>query len=193
MSQPEDQLAASLMADLDGHFKQLVETYQHQLYRLMYRQLGSAQDAEDVVQETFLRAYYALRDYAAQGVTLQRVRPWLYKIAFNLCYNRQRVTRLRLLPLDMPEDDGLFELEDPDPGPEEIANQQECLGEVNAAIAALPEHYRVVLNLYYFKQLSYQEIADQLHQPLGTVKSKVSRSLNLVRATLNGSDARRSM
>jgi DNA-directed RNA polymerase specialized sigma24 family protein len=73
MSQHEEPLAARLRDDLDSHFKQLVETYQHQLYRLMLRQVGSAPDAEDLVQETFLRAYYALRNYAAQGVTLQNV------------------------------------------------------------------------------------------------------------------------
>jgi DNA-directed RNA polymerase specialized sigma24 family protein len=58
MSQQEDNLTALLMKDPDSHFKQLVETYQHQLYRLIYRQVGNAQDAEDIVQETFLRSRY---------------------------------------------------------------------------------------------------------------------------------------
>ena len=185
MSQQEDHLTALLIEDVDTYFKQLVETYQHQLYRLMCRQVGSTQDAEDIIQEAFLRAYYALCDYAAQGVSLQYVRPWLYKIAFNVYYNRLRAARPLILPLDMQEEGMLFELEYPGPGPEELADQQESLREVSEAIAALPEHYRVVLSLYYFEQLGYQEIADLLHQPLGTIKSKIHRGLNLVRAVLN--------
>jgi RNA polymerase sigma-70 factor (ECF subfamily) len=184
MSQQEDSLAALLMQDLDGHFRQLVETYQHQLYRLMYRQVGNAQDAEDIVQEAFLRAYYALRNYAMQGVRLQRIRPWLYKIAFNLYYNRLRVAQPQIFPLDTQEGKMLLELESSDPGPEEIAGLQESFCEVTRVISSMPERYRAVLNLYYFEQFSYQEIADMLHQPLGTVKSKVSRGLGLVRAAL---------
>ncbi len=97
MSQQDASLMALLMQDVDSHFQQLVETYQHQLFRLMYRQVGNAQDAEDIVQETFLRAYYALRDYATQGVHLQHLRPWLYKIAFNLYYNRLRSVQPQIL------------------------------------------------------------------------------------------------
>lgn len=185
MSPQEDSLAVLLREDVDAHFKQLVEVYQHPLYRLMCRQCGSAQDAEDIVQETFLRAYYALRDYAAQGVCLQRIRPWLYKIAFNLYYNRVRVVRLQTLPLEVEEEGPLLELEHPDPGPEEMVDRRESMREVEKLITSLPERYRVVLNLYYFEQLSYQEIADLLQQPLGTVKSKISRGLGLLRAGLN--------
>ncbi len=193
MSQQEDQLAALLLENVDGHFKQFVESYQHQLFRLIYRRSGSTQDAEDIVQETFLRAYYALRDYAAQGVRLQRVRPWLYKIALNLLYNKRRATHLQLLSLDISGTEEVLALESPGPTPEELAGQQESLSELAQVIASLPEHYRVVMNLYYFQQLNYQEIAQRLHQPLGTVKSKVSRGLTLVRAALNDDDARRSM
>ena len=184
MSQQEDTLAALLMQDLDSHFKQLVESYHHQLYRLMYRQVGNAQDAEDLVQETFLRAYYALRNYAMQGVQIQHIRPWLYKIAFNLYYNRLRVAQPQIFPLDTHEGNLLLELESSDPGPEEIAGLQESFCEVTMIISSLPERYRAVLNLYYFEQLTYQEIADLLHQPPGTVKSKVSRGLGLIRAAL---------
>jgi RNA polymerase sigma-70 factor (ECF subfamily) len=193
MSQHEEPLAARLRDDLDNHFQQLVETYQHQLYRLMLRQVGSVPDAEDLVQETFLRAYYALRNYTAQGVTVQNIRSWLFKIAFNLSYNRFRGLKPPLVPLDAPEGEQWFDLEYPGPGPEDLAGHEESMREVAAAIAALPEHYRVVLNLYYFQQLSYQEIADCLQQPLGTIKSKVYRSLGLVRATLAQNDGQRSV
>ena len=186
MSQQDDDLVALLMEDVDSHFRQLVETYQHQLYRLMYRQVGNAQDAEDIVQETFLRAYYALRDYAAQRVRLRHVRPWLYKIAFNLYFNRVRIVQPQMFPLNMQEEHLLPEIEhpDPDPGPEAMAELRESFYEVTKIIALLPEQYRTVLNLYYCEQLTYQEIADLLHQPQGTIKSKVSRGLSRVRAAL---------
>ncbi|MBA2679050.1 MAG: RNA polymerase sigma factor, partial [Ktedonobacteraceae bacterium] len=120
MTEEEADLAALLAKDVDRHFRELVEAYQQQLYRLMYRQLGSTQDTEDIVQETFLRAYYALRNYAIQGVRLQRIRPWLYKIAFNLYYNRLRVVQPHIIPLDTDDGGILCELEHPDPGPEEM-------------------------------------------------------------------------
>jgi RNA polymerase sigma-70 factor (ECF subfamily) len=186
MSEEDASLVALLMQDVDSHFRQLVESYQHQLYRLMLRQVGNAQDAEDIVQEAFLRAYYALRDYAAQGVHLQYLRPWLYKIAFNLYYNRMRVAQPHMFPLDRREENALPEWEhaDPEPGPEEMAELRESFCEVASIIATLPERYRTVLNLYYCEQFNYQEIADLLHQPQGTVKSKVSRGLERVRAAL---------
>ncbi len=184
MKEQEEPLAVVLLEDVDSYFRQMVETYQHQLYRWMCRQTGSTQDAEDIVQETFLRAYYALRNYAAQGVSLQRVRPWLYKIAFNLYYNKLRRMRPQMQPLETPEEELLQELEHPDPSPEELAGQQESLREVTEVMATLPEHYRIVLNLYYFEELSYQEIAELLHLPLGTVKSKIHRGLGLVRQGL---------
>lgn len=181
MRQEEDyHLATGLLTDLDAHFKQLVETYQHTLYRLMYQQTGCEQDAEDIVQETFVRAYYALRDYAAQGKRLQHIQAWLYKIAFRLYYNRVRTAR----PLMFPGEPGLQDLEHPDPGPEELADRSESLHEILEAVSALAEPYKTALNLHYFAEFSYQEIADLLHQPLGTIRSHVSRGLRHVRAKL---------
>jgi RNA polymerase sigma-70 factor (ECF subfamily) len=154
MSQQEDDcLTALLLTDLDTHFRQLVESYQHSLYRVMYRQVGCEQDAEDLVQETFVRAYYALRDYATQGRRLQSVRPWLYKIAFHLYYNRIRTTRPLMFPLDLSGEPALLDLEHPDPGPEELVARSECVREVTEVISSLPERYKVVLNLYYFAEL----------------------------------------
>lgn len=177
----DDYLATGLFTDLDAHFKQLVEIYQHGLYRLIYRQTSCEQDAEDIVQETFVRAYYALRDYAAQGKRLQHIQAWLYKIAFRLYYNRVRTAK----PLLVPGEPGLQDLEHPDPGPEELADRSESLHEILEVVSALPEPYKSALNLHYFAEFSYQEIADLLHQPLGTIRSHVSRGLRLVRAKLN--------
>ena len=91
-----------------------------------------------------------------------------------------------MFPLNRQEGNELFELEhaDPDPGPEEMAELRESFTEVTNIITGLPERYRIVLNLYYCEQFSYQEIADLLHQPQGTVKSKVSRGLERIRAAL---------
>lgn len=183
--QEDDGLATLLLTDLDTHFGQLVESYQHALYRVMYRQVGSKQDAEDIVQETFVRAYYALRDYAAQGRTLLHVRAWLYKIAFNLYYNRIRTDRPLIFSLEQPGEYELQKLEHPDPGPEEQVDRNESLREAAEIIASLPERYKVVLNLYYFAELNYQEIADLLHQPLGTIKAHISRGRRSIRTALN--------
>jgi len=188
MSQDEEEFAALLVTEPDRHFKQLVLTYQHRLYSFMLRQTGSAQDAEDIVQDAFIRAYYALEDYAAQHVQIRNVQPWLYKIALNVFYNRLRTVTLEYTSLDLAEGSALLELEDQAPGPDEEAWLRERWQEIETAVTALPEKYRLVINLYYFEEYSYQEIAALLNKPLGTVKSNIHRGIGLLRRVLSGTE-----
>jgi RNA polymerase sigma-70 factor, ECF subfamily len=185
MKQDNEELTIQLASDPDRYFKQLVLQYQHRLYSFMLRQTGSPEDAEDIAQETFLRAYYALKDYADQQVQVRKIQSWLYKIALNVFYNRVRATKFHIISLDTAEQCALVDIEHQAPGPEEEVWQHERRYEIEAAITTLPETYSVVLNLYYFEELKYQEIADLLNQPLGTIKSKISRGIGLLRSTLS--------
>ncbi|QBD81429.1 sigma-70 family RNA polymerase sigma factor [Ktedonosporobacter rubrisoli] len=188
----EAELAAGLAIDTYACFPHLVQYYQHRLYSFALRLCGNTQDAEDIVQEAFTRAYASLLRYTPERLRALRLGSWLYKITLNVFRQRARVPQLYLLPLDLDEDGPAVAIEDEDllqPGSflehkEHLQEQQEALRLIEAGIAQLPERYRVVLTCYYLEQLSYQEIATLLEQPLGTVKSAVFRGLNLLRTKL---------
>ena len=90
MVQADEQLRSLLAIDLDYHFRQLVALYQQRLYSFALRLEGHPQDAEDIVQETFLRTYHALKSYPASKVQALQLRGWLYRIALNVFRNRHR-------------------------------------------------------------------------------------------------------
>src|SRR5260221_5057658 len=90
MEPEEARLLACLAANLDAHFAELVTAYQHRLYVFVLRQTGSVQDAEDIVQETFLQAYFALGNYPGWRVRTLRLQAWLYRIALHLFYSPLR-------------------------------------------------------------------------------------------------------
>ena len=177
MDQDEEDLLSLLATDLDRHFRQLVILYQQRLYSFALRLESSPQDAEDIVQETFLRTYHALKSYPVLKVRALRLRQWLYTITLNIFRNRQRKPEHQSMPLDISEDSPLLEIEDPSLGPDEEAYWHEWRRELEMQLASLAERYRVAVTLYYFEDLSYVEIAELLNQPVGTVKAHVHRAL----------------
>lgn len=174
-----------LATDLDRYFQQLVLSFQQRLYAFALRQTGSPQDAEDIVQEAFIRAYHALADYPAERIRMMKLQPWLYKITLHIFYRHSRGTRLQFMPLDLSEDSTLLEIEDDEhEQPEKVLEDRENLHELEALVSRLPEQYRVAVSCYYFEELSYREIAELLNQPVGTVKSNVHRGTLLLRKTV---------
>lgn len=142
---------------------QLVEEQYASLYRFAYRLCGSSADAEDLTQQTFLSAaikWDQLRDTA-------RARSWLFTILRN-----QYLKKLRREAAIMWErlDDAV------DPGDEELIELDVDSELLQRALDQLPEEFRVTLILFYFEEFSYQEIAEQLGVPLGTVMSRLARS-----------------
>lgn len=149
------------------------------LFRLALRLTGDPAAAEDLVQETYLRALQAfgsLRDP-------QRVRPWLFQILSRLVIDRHRAAR-REEPLEDPEELDRFSLydrvADEDPFPYSDRLHDDFLAqfqdeEVRRALLALPEVYRMPLVLLYVEELSYRELADMLNCPVGTVMSRLHR------------------
>jgi RNA polymerase sigma-70 factor (ECF subfamily) len=185
MNPSDVQLSGLLATDLDHHFHYLVQRYQPQLYVFLLRQTGSFQDAEDIVQEVLIRAYYALVGYPDERVRTLKLRPWLYKIALNTFYSPGWKSRLLCVPLDLSDDSVLLEVEENGrEQPDVIAEDKERLRELEALVSTLPAHYREAVNLYYFEDLTYQEIADLLGRPIGTVKSNVFRGVRLLRTAL---------
>src|SRR5712691_11400275 len=109
MDQHHEELSTCLAEDLESYFEQLMQTYQHRLYAFALRQVGNAQDAEDIVQETFLRAYHALKNYPASRIRTLQLRQWLYKITLNVFRNAVRRPELEAASLDLSEDSLLLE------------------------------------------------------------------------------------
>ena len=178
-------VSALLATDVNRHFPRLVLAYQQRLYAFALRQTGSVQEAEDIVQESLLRAYFALGDYPPERIRALKLQPWLYKITLHVYYNRVRQSRLSVVTLDVPEEHNLLDIEDDErEQPEVVFEEAERLRELESLVASLPEQSRVAVSLYYFEDLSYRDIAELLNQPLGTVKSNLHRGLRLLRAAL---------
>ncbi|HYK84836.1 MAG TPA: RNA polymerase sigma factor [Ktedonobacteraceae bacterium] len=185
MAVSDGQLSMQLAADLNRYFSQLVLTYQHRLYAFALRQSGSLQDAEDIAQEAFIRAYYALGDYPPERIRLIKLQPWLYKITLNVFYERLRHARLQLVPLDITEDSLHLDIEDDwREQPDVVLENREGIRELETLVHTLPAQYREAISLFYFEDLSYREIAELLNCPIGTVKSTLHRGTKLLRKTL---------
>jgi len=173
-----------LATDLDCYFQQLVLSSQQRLYAFALRQAGSPQDAEDIVQEAYIRAYHALSDYPPERIRAMKLQPWLHKITLHIFYRHRSGSRLTYLPLDLSEESMLLEIEDDGrEQPEKVLQDREDVRELEALISELPEQYRTAVSCYYFEELNYREIAELLNQPVGTVKSNVHRGTQLLRKT----------
>ncbi|MDO9545749.1 MAG: sigma-70 family RNA polymerase sigma factor [Pelolinea sp.] len=150
-------------------FTQIVETYQHPVYNLCYRMLGTPQAAEDAAQESFWRAYKNLKRY-----DMNRSFPtWLLSIAAHYCIDQQRRKRLPVMDLDEIIE---FSAEDPAPNPEISMTKIEFSEEVQRQLAQLNENDRIVLVLRYWHEYSENEICEALNISKSAVKSRLHRA-----------------
>jgi RNA polymerase sigma-70 factor (ECF subfamily) len=163
-------------------FATLVTRHQDELYTMALRLLGTPNDAADVVQETFLRAYVKLPEL--RGAT---VRAWLFRVALNCSHDVQR--RVTRKPADPLEDaaGNIIDLPDPGLGPEGSALARERMTVVRDALQKLPPDFRAAVILRDVNELSYDEMSDALRIPIGTVKSRLSRARTMLAATLRTS------
>jgi RNA polymerase sigma-70 factor (ECF subfamily) len=141
---------------------------------LGYALTGNRHDAEEVAQDTFLRAYRALITYPPDRIRDLKQRAWLHQIALNVVRNRHRGAHPRLVELNGSEPDH-------GSGPEEDAMRRAEIDELGVRVAGLPPRYRDAVVLRHVQELSYEEVADALGQPVGTVKANVHRGLKLLR------------
>lgn len=166
-------------------FAQLVDLYKDKIYHLGYRMLGNAQEAEDIVQETFLRVYSNLDKYDEN----HKFSTWIYRIANNLCIDRLRKRRA-VYSLDAEAKDhegasGYTMIKSNDTTPEEQYLVSEMQQQVRDAIDRLPEKYKSVVILRYLHDMSLQEISDILGMPVTTVKTRVHRGREYLRKRMN--------
>lgn len=173
MEQPDEAWVEAARRDPEA-FGELVRRYQHKIFNFVYRMLGDREEAEDLTQETFLRAFKALPTFRAGA----RFSPWLYRVATNATLNLLRGRR-RTAPWDSD-----LEVVSKLPSPEHIVEGRETASLLASLILELPAHYRTVLVLRHVNELSYQEIAQALDLPLGTVKARLYRAREMMQLRL---------
>lgn len=167
------------MESTERVFERMVHEHQDRIYALGFALTGNRQDAEEVAQDTFLRAYRALATYPQERVRELKQKAWLHRIALNVFRNRVRRPRPRLVELNGSEPDHA-------PGPEDGVLRRLELDELACRVAALPARFRDAVVLRHVQELSYSEAAEALGQPVGTVKSNVHRGLKLLRGEDHG-------
>lgn len=177
-------LQAALAADVDSYFERLVLLFQDRLYAFALRLTHSPQDAEEIAQDAFIRAYQALGGYAPERIATLALRPWLYQITLNVFRNRVRSRQLTVVPLDELGQHAAAELADDHELPDAALERLEREQELGALVAALPERYRVAVVLRHIEGFGYGEVAELLSQPIGTIKANVHRGTRLLRAAL---------
>jgi RNA polymerase sigma-70 factor (ECF subfamily) len=169
-------VAASLAGDASA-FDAIVERHRRNVYHVCYRFVGNHEDASDLTQEVFLRAFKALRRFKGQS----SVGTWLYRIAVNVSLNRVSVKTPQSEPIDARQ-----HVDTRSDTPTDRLLRDERAAQVRAAIAKLPRKQRASLILRMYHEMSHQEIADTLGSTVGAVKANVFHGLKNLKKLLEG-------
>jgi len=166
-------------------FDLLVRRYEQKVYQLAYRLTNNPDDAADVAAEAFLRMYNSLKRFRGDA----QLSTWLYRVVSNVFFDfRKREARHQHLPLEMPtdDDDEPYELPIEDESVDIMGHalQKEQRRVLMEAIQQLPEYQRVMVVLFHIEERPYEEIAQILGLPLGTIKSRLNRARNALRQLL---------
>ncbi len=185
----DDELMLRLQGGDRTAFDQLVEKHQSALVGFFIRHLGDAQLGEDLTQETLLRVYQQSWDYLPRGC----FRGWMFRIARNLLIDNTRrrshdalvrAVRSRPTVRDDENDDGLSQVQEEQPAPQDLAAQHEVARVVDGLFPKLPEEQKLTFILYHYAQLSLPEIADAMETTLPTAKSRLRLSREKLRDML---------
>ncbi len=180
--------SAPRSADLPSteRFERIVDDFQRRLYGFALRMTGNREDAEEIVQDAFVRAFRALGKMTDQQRAELRLQPWLYTITLNVTRNRLRSKRPTNVALDaLADPDALLNNTQEGPEqPEAVVERGTDLELVEQALLQLPMHLRAAATLRFIEGRSHPEIAEILSQPIGTVKSHVHRAVRILRRIL---------
>lgn len=158
-------------------FDQLVEQYEKRVFNFAYRMAGNYDDANDVAQEAFIRVFNSIHTFRGDA----NFSTWLYRIVTNVYLDERKRAKSHLhTPLDdyieLEENTVTRQVEDTGPSPADLAEQQERQDLLQGAIQSLPDYQRVMVVLYHVESKSYEEIAEIMNLPIGTVKSRLNRA-----------------
>lgn len=162
-------------------FEELLRKYKNSVYSICYRMVRNQTDAEDLAQDVFIRTFTVLDRYDPS----YPFSSWLFRITSNLCIDFLRKAKWGMVSIDQPIDgpEGSIQRQLPSDvvKPDRRMENKEMMAALEEAISILPEHYRVIVILRHQEQMSYEEIADDLGIPLGTVKARIHRARNMIK------------
>lgn len=166
-------------------FETLLKKYRKSVYYMLLKMVKNADDAEDLTQEAFAKAFNSIEKFDSKFA----FSTWLFRIATNNCIDFIRKKRVQTVSIDQPVegDDGSsmrFDIRDDNLDPNEFMLKKQRKRYLEMAIKRLPEKYRILVELRYFRELSYEEVANELQIPLGTVKAQLFRARELLNQEL---------
>lgn len=156
-------------------FETLVVRYQRQIFSLIHRMTNNPEVVEDLAQDVFISAFKAIGEFKGNSSFFT----WLYRIAINKCKNYLTSLKGSPIPLGDKRSEGenfLLDIADRRTNPQTALLAGELLEQIDEALESLPEDQKMALILYDLEGLSYQEIAEILHCPIGTVRSRLARA-----------------
>lgn len=189
MVETDEELVTAFRAGNSSAFDELVQRWERKIQGAVYRIMGPGEDARDLTQETFLRAYRGLSTFKSEA----RFSSWLYQIALNLCRDRLRQKRGRtVVGLDDLDAPTAARIERVEASAHQLVEARDVSRMVSAAMAELPEEQREVIVLKEYQGLTFQEIANVLRVPVSTVKTRLYRGLVQMREHLEHRGVHRS-
>jgi RNA polymerase sigma-70 factor (ECF subfamily) len=180
MSPTDEELVARAQDGDASAFDVLIGRWERKIRGAIYRIIGSDDDALDLCQETFLKAYRGLGSFKQEA----RFSSWLYQIALNLCRDRMRRRRGKTWVSLDDLDDGAAPPQSPGPSALDLVEARDLSRAVSGAVAALPEEQREVIVLKEYQGLTFLEIAEVLGLPMSTVKTRLYRGLGQLKEQL---------
>jgi len=171
-----------------GAFDELVRLYEKRVFNCALRIAGNYNDASDIAQEAFIRAFHSIKTFRGDA----KFATWIFRIVTNVYLDERKKSKShRQTSLDdyieLEENSVTRQLQDNGPGPEEIMETKERAQLLQGAINSLPDYQRIIVTLYHIQHRSYEEIAEILKLPIGTVKSRLNRARLALAEKLEGS------
>ncbi len=184
-TQEDRELVAAAKRGEARAFEVLLKKYRKSVYYMLLKMVKNPDDAEDLTQEAFAKAFNSIEKFDSKFA----FSTWLFRIATNNCIDFIRKKRVQTVSIDSPmeTDDGSamrIDVRDDDLDPNESLLKEQRKRYLGMAIDRLPEKYRELVDLRYFKELSYEEVANELNIPLGTVKAQLFRARELLNQEL---------
>lgn len=156
-------------------FNSLLNTYWKDIYHFQFKKCNNEDEAEDITIKTFARAFDKISSFNAN----YKFKTWLYTISNNLYIDHLRKQKTETVSIHKNSPD-IHRIIDEEPSPADQLIQQQNLAQLKAFIRMLKPHYQEVINLRYFQELSYKEIAEKLAEPMNNVKVKLLRAKKLL-------------
>ena len=175
------QIVLSAIGGDEKAYETLMHRYRHSVYHAMFKMVNNRDDADDLTIEAFGKAFHKLPSYAPHYA----FSTWLFRIAINNCIDSIRKKRLQIYSIDEPikgENNSEFShtIRDYEPDPEQMMIHDEKITHVKHLVDQLNVKYQVMIKLRYYEELSYEEIAQSLNLPLGTVKAQLFRAKEIL-------------